>query len=198
MIISRIAESLTNKILYLNPDNFQILAPHIGKVIAIAITNWKLCFYIVIQDHYLRLQNHNGDAQVTTTIKGSTMAFLRQLQKSSPTFIKDFVIEGDMELAEAMRDLLQKMQINGEEYLSYIVGDVVAHRFGSVWRNLQEQRQYSTDKLITNMADYLCKEKNYLPAHEEIEDFYDDINVLRHALERLEGRWNLIVSKNWH
>jgi ubiquinone biosynthesis protein UbiJ len=193
IIISRIAESLTNRILYLNPDNFQILAPQIGKVIAIEITNWKLCFYIVVQDHYLRLQSYSGDAEVTTTIKGSAMAFLRQLQKASPTFTKDFVIEGDVKLAEAMRDLLQKMHMNGEEYLSYIMGDVVAHRLGNSWRNLQEQRQRSTDKLLTNAAEYLCKEKNYLPTHEEIEDFYEDINVLRNDLERLEARWNLII-----
>ena len=97
-------------------------------------------------------------------------------------------IEGDAEIAQAFRDLLEQTRPDLEEELSQIVGDVAARRVANLAREVLAFGRRATDSLATSAAEYLQEEGRDVPARIEVEEFLRDVDQLRDDVERLEAR----------
>ena len=96
--------------------------------------------------------------------------------------------EGDAEIAQAFRELLDHTRPDLEEELAQVLGDVAARRVANLARGVLDFGRRATDSLATSAAEYLQEEGRDVPVRLEVEEFLRDVDRLRDDVERLEAR----------
>ncbi|MFU8797947.1 MAG: SCP2 domain-containing protein [Gammaproteobacteria bacterium] len=173
-------EALINTYLRLDPDNFERLKELSGKIIAIESQGHTI--YFAPGAEGIKILSAIGTVP-DTTIRGTLIALLKQ---------ENLSIEGDTEIAQRLRDILNTMDIDWEEQLSHIIGDIPAHQVG----NFARQGNKALKSLRQTSTEYLQEEARCVPPPEEVQDFMQDVDDIRDAVERLEARINVLAGEN--
>lgn len=181
-------ESTLNHFITLDPQTFAGLKSYAGKVIRIRITTLDLELTFMLTEQGIQmLDQYMGS--VDTTISGTLIALMQQL-KASPAANQKVSIIGDIELSQRLRTLLRSFDIDWEEQLSRITGDMIAHQAGNTVRKFFQWGRQSLTNFQQDLTAYLQEEAHYLPSRYEIDHFITEVNDLRHAAARLEARLN--------
>ena len=161
-----------------------------GKVVAIDLQGPGNHFYLLFNDATIHVQSSlQGEADAT--ISGSPLSLLRMKLTGSQQkmlFSGDVIITGDMELGRQVNALLDEMDIDWEEHLSHIVGDVLAHELGSRTREFGSWLRQAMDTVTQNGNEYLHEELRLLISRVELDPFLLEIDILRNDAARLEKR----------
>jgi ubiquinone biosynthesis protein UbiJ len=97
-------------------------------------------------------------------------------------------ISGDTELGHNFGKLLGGLDIDWEEQLSRLTGDLLAHRIGNLARGAARWGKDALEALRQDLPEYLQEEVRLLPGRYEVEEFLTEVDRLRDDLERLEQR----------
>lgn len=176
--------------LKLDPAVFEHLAPFEGKVIAVQWQDTDWCLYLAPSAEGLQVLSHFHGTPDTTLV-GRPLAFAKlaaQSDNSGVLFSGEVKIHGDVELGQRFKRVLDRMDIDWEEWLSKITGDVVAHKAGHALTQLRQWWQQSTSQGAENAAEYLQQELHTVPTREEVEAFYAQVARLRDDVERAAAR----------
>ncbi|MFQ5487950.1 MAG: SCP2 domain-containing protein, partial [Gammaproteobacteria bacterium] len=125
-----------------------------------------------------------------TVLKGTPLTLLKMVMETEQAqrFPEELEIAGDVETARRFQSLLGGLEIDWEEQLSRIVGDVAAHQAGNALRTLHRWCRQAGAHLEQDTVEYLREEKDLLPYRDEMEDFLAAVDVLRDDTERLALR----------
>ena len=179
-----------NRVLQLDPRAEQRIHAMEGKLLALNIVGPNLTIYLLPVDG--RLQVHAfAEGHVDTTISATPLGLARlalQTDASDAMFKGDVKIVGDVEFGQAIKDLLGNIDIDWEELLSKVIGDVAAHKVGRSIRGLTQWGERASDSLQQDLAELLQHEMRVLPQRIDIEQFLDDVDTLRADFERFELR----------
>lgn len=190
-------ESAINAYLRLDPETIHCLSTLSGKSIAIVVTDWNFSWHILPGDNGVELSNKfSGTAD--TTISGTLNSLFKLgLAKGDnhALFENQLSIEGDMELGQEIRNFFSQIDIDWEEHLSNIVGDIAAHNFGRGVKEFLSIGKKAADTLSTNLKDFLFYESNQLPTPQEVQHFIAAVSVLRNDVDRAEARVNRLLNK---
>lgn len=80
------------------------------------------------------------------------------------------------------------MNLEFEEALSKVVGDIAAHRIAGGLKAADAWRQDAATRLSENLAEYLTEEQALLVPRHELLALRDGTDKLRAELDRLEQR----------
>ena len=80
------------------------------------------------------------------------------------------------------------MDIDWEEHLSRLTGDIAAHRIMTVFGRLAEWSKSATNNLTDDIGEYLQEESLDVVSGAEIELFNQQVDSLRDDTYRLEAR----------
>ena len=183
-------ETAFNQYLALDPEISRKFAALHGSSIGIELlgTGIKLFF---IPDQNGRVQilsrlEHAPDCM----IRGTLPALLRSSgdSASNQVFSGDVQIIGNTALAQKFTRLLLQVDIDLEEQLSRVTGDVIAHEVGNRVRQTSAWLQRAGKNAGLDLQEYLQEEIRVLPNPLELQNFYADVDDLRDAVERLEAR----------
>lgn len=182
-------EQALNAALALDPKTGERLSRMEGKVIALELSGIGIKLYLQPASGGLRLMGH-FDGQADTTLRGAPLSMLRMSsgRTGEGMFRGGVEIDGDVELATRFQRILEKLDIDWEEHLSRLTGDIVAHQFGNAVRGLFSWGQRSAEHLGEDTADYLQEEREILPVGWEVDEFIDSVDALRSDTDRLEAR----------
>lgn len=182
-------EQTINAALALDPKTVQRLARLGGKVIAIELRGTGIRLVLQPEADGLRLMGHY-DGNIDTTLRGAPFALLRMStgRAGEGMFSGDVEIDGDVELGQQIQRVFQKLDIDWEEHLSRLTGDIVAHQIGNTVRDLFQWGMRSAEHLGEDTADYLQEETDTLPVPWEVEDFIEAVDTLRSDVDRLDAR----------
>ena len=97
-------------------------------------------------------------------------------------------ISGDVELGQRFKRILDGMEIDWEEHLSTLVGDVLAHQMGNLARTAAGWLKESAATLGADAAEYLQEETRLLPQDFEVDEFLAGVDTLVGDADRLEQR----------
>jgi ubiquinone biosynthesis protein UbiJ len=97
-------------------------------------------------------------------------------------------IEGDTEFAATIAKLAANLRWDVEEDLSKVFGDIAARRMAQTGRVAAAWPKHAAIELATNVAEYLTEETHTLVTPLQAEDFVNDVDQLRDAVERLDKR----------
>ncbi len=182
-------EQSINATLALDPQTVRRLATLQGKVIALAISGTGLTLHIAPQPEGVRLMNHY-DGEVDTTLRGAPLALLRMSSGKSGEglFSGAVTIDGDVETGQLLQRILQGLDIDWEEHLSRLTGDVLGHQLGKLLRGLAAFGNKSVATFGLNLCEYLQEERRLVAAPVQVAAFVAEVDTLRMAADRLEAR----------
>lgn len=168
-----------------------------GKVIEMIISPLHVNFFICFKEGQIALvDTYEGTAD--TVIHSSPIGLIRlsllPASRARSLFNDKIRISGDVELGHQVKQLFDEMDIDWEGHLAYFTGDVVAHQIGSLIRKGIHFKNQFSQSMSNNITEYLQEELNVLPSHQELTDFYQDIDTLSLDVERLQAQVNLLTK----
>jgi len=163
-----------------------------GKIICLHLTGLNIQIYFLPSGKGVEvLGSYPDDGEVDATIHGSPLALMRlsTSKNAGETLLKsDVEIEGDTRVAETFSAILREVDIDWEELLSKLAGDLFAHQTGQAVRNATDWFKQSADAMRLNTGDYLSEETKMTPTDSEINYFLDQVDETRMNIDRLEAR----------
>lgn len=141
-----------------------------------------------------------GEEPADAVIEGTPLSFLRLATGDAARSIRagGMDVRGDAEIAEGFRRLLEVARPDFEEELSRFTGDAAAHYLAGFARDAAAFGQRAGDTLARNTAEYLTEESRDLPVRVEVEEFLEDVDRLREAVDRLESRVAALMRPQGH
>ena len=187
-----------NRYLDYDPEVPKQLARMQGKVVELNFQFLDCSLYFIMNADGLDI-TEELDGVADTTISGSPLALaMMGLQESSTSslFSGDVVIEGNTELGAQFQTFLENIEVDWEEPLSQITGDVVANQLGNFVRDLSGWTQETTKTNALNVSEYFREEQGMLPSKFEVNKFKADVDELRLSVDRLEAKvQRLVINK---
>lgn len=172
------------------PDAFGRLASLYGRVIAIELQGLNLSLYLRPAPHGLQIQG-TCEGVPDTVLSGTPLSLVRLAAdrgRREILFSGDVEIRGDAELGRRFKEILDSIEIDWEEQLSRVVGDVAAHQTGNLVRGVAAWSRHALDSLSRDMVEYLQEERHQAPSVFEVNTFLSDVDQLRIDADRLEAR----------
>ncbi len=183
-------EKALNTAVSLDPETLQRLEAFAGKVIAIELQGFNLTFYLLpAADGFTLLNRYAGEAD--TTLSGTPLGLAEMAlgpDAGRVLFSGEVTIRGDVELGQKFKRLLDDLDIDWEEQLSHLTGDIAAHKLGDLIRATGAWGQQAIGVLGRNTAEYLQQESRDLPTAEEVAAFNQEVDTLRDDVARLDAR----------
>lgn len=136
-----------------------------------------------------------GEEPADAVIEGSPLAFLRLASGDAAKSIRagGMDVKGDAEIAEGFRRLLDAARPDLEEELSRFTGDVAAHYLANFAREAADFGKRAGNTFGRNAAEYLTEESRDLPVRLEVEEFLEEVDRLREAVDCLDARVTALV-----
>ena len=187
-------ETGLNQLFAMDPETFERLKRFQGRIIAFHITDIEQTFYFFPDQQGIQIVSHyEGDAD--TVISGSMMAFARMAMadektKTTAVFKGDISITGDIALGQHFQSLFKQLEIDWEEHVSHITGDVIAHSLGNAARGFFDWGKDAFNSLTMDVSEYIQYEARDVASGPEINHFNAQIDQLRSDVDRAEARIN--------
>jgi ubiquinone biosynthesis protein UbiJ len=192
-IVTGLLETTLNQYLALDEDAPVFLQPLAGKVIALTIQPFNETLYLCPADDRIQiLEQYLGE--VDTTISGSLTALGLTLIAPDSNSADKIRIEGDTHTGHKFQQLFKQLDIDLEEKLAQLTGDVLAHKIGRLFRSGRDWTRESIETFQRNLEEFLQEETRDLPAPAEAEIFYQQVDDLRNDVERLQARIDKLVN----
>lgn len=194
--IAGIMEIALNRALQLDEHTLNQVIALQGKVIAIELTGLDLTFFLAPAiDGVQVLADYEPGAD--TTIRGTPIAMLKTaISDDRKTLFKgEVVIDGDMALGQKFQKILDGLDMDWEEPLSQIIGDIAAHQVGDVIRGFAGLAKSAFNSLTMSTAEYFQEETQDVVSPVEVERFTQKIDVLRGDTDRLQARFNKLKKQ---
>jgi len=181
-------ETVANRVIRLDPFSQRKLAALDGRVIAIHSEQPDFDFYLQPTDSGLRFLKQ-PETEPDVTLRGDMSGFIKLLKSDGAGFSDAGVrIEGDVEIAQKLKAVMEHLDPDWEEELSHFVGDVAAHQIGRTARGMKDWLTSVHRTVEQNTAEYFQEEAKLLAKREQVERFITDVDHLRDDVERLAAR----------
>ena len=183
-------QTAVNQFIQLDPFTSKRVAELNGKTVAFVFKDIDITLYATMTKQGMVFTDEiEGEAD--TTLTGTPLALIKMGMASfrgGKLFSEGVEIKGDIELGQEIKGLVDSIDIDWEEHLSHIVGDVVAHKVGNVFRGMLGWGKEVNQSMQQNLTEYLQEEVRYVPCQEEVQDFMQDVDKLRQDVDRFQAK----------
>lgn len=183
-------EFVINKALQLDPGTSARLAAMQGLTLKIECAAPAFTVYVQPGEQGLRLKSWN-DLVPDSGISGTLSEFTRLLQaqdKASALVNGAFRISGDSGPLLQLQEILVQLEIDWEQPIARLLGDVAGHQVGKFIRGSLAWGKHASGSLQRNVEEFIHEEARLLPPRLELENFYADVGALQLRVDRLAAR----------
>jgi ubiquinone biosynthesis protein UbiJ len=166
-----------------------------GKTMSLVAQGTPLAIHCKVSGGRFALSTrHEGAADAT--LAGTPLSLLALAGPAAENSLRggSVRIEGDAEIAQKFRDLLQQARPDFEEELARVIGDVAAHQVANVALGFLGWGRKASAAFAGNVAEYLQEEGRDVPVRLEIDEFLAGVDELRESADRLEARVALLEA----
>lgn len=178
---------LINRYISLDMEIEQKLKPLRGKILEMQIQKTPFHYGFLFTKNTIEVISADK-ITADATIRGDFFTFLKLFKSFSVSDFSQLSITGDQTFSENAYHLLQDLDIDWEELLSHYTGDVIAHKMGQCVQGFKKWFQRGAKSFETSLTEYLQEELRYFPSAAEMNDFMDEVDELKHDLDRLSLR----------
>lgn len=165
-----------------------------GKKIRFEISDWGIYFYILPKHHGIELRSKIiGDAD--TSISGRLNDLFRiGIAADKQQAMKQHRIEfsGDAHLGMTMQQIMSNLDIDWEEHLAQLIGDIPATTITKGLNRLLNVGKSMVSSITRNTTEYIHHEAQLTPTKTELAEFYDAVTHIRNDVDRLAQKINLL------
>ncbi len=190
------AETIINTALRYDPATRLKLARLSGKILAVNITApVAINLFVMALDEEIELMA-NWDGEVDTQLSGSLMALL-QLSTTEIHNLKysGVTAMGDLTLLADLQQLLKNLDIDWEDMLSQFTGDIIGHQTAQI---IRAKFGWAKDRAQTAARlgkEFLTEEYQALVSKPELDDFHQQVDELRLAVDRAAARVEKLLAE---
>lgn len=181
-----------NTYLRLDTESTSRLKKLQGKCITLELLPFHFVFQCVFTESGMDIKDDESLIS-DTIIRGTPLQMAGVMlakEDRQRFFADDVIIEGNAELGQQVIALFDELQIDWEEYLSRIVGDVPAYHVGRLINTLGEWLRNTEQTVTQDVSEFIHEEAEWLPAREALQDYFNDIDTLRMDVDRAQARIN--------
>lgn len=184
-------EKFLHRLLDFDPDTRARLRALSGKVICLELRDSggtpQRLYLTPTADGVNLARAHDGPVDVT--ISGTASVFARQVYARGGTpMVGELQINGDIDLGQRFQQALRGLDIDFEEMLARVLGDVPSHQLGNAARAARTWGRRAGEILARDVAEYLQEEAYVLAKRERVAAFLRGVDQLRADADRLERR----------
>ena len=183
-------EFVINKALELDPGSKLRLAEMQGVTLKIECTAPALHAYVQPGEHGILLKSWHEDPP-DSGISGTLSELTRLLQaqdKASALVNGGFQLQGDSAPLVQLQEILAQLDIDWEQPIARLLGDVAGHQIGKFIRGSLAWGRHASGSLQRNLEEFIHEEARLLPPRLELENFYADVSALNLRVDRLAAR----------
>ena len=189
-MINKIKKIIGNHLLSQNDWMQSDLINHKNKIVIIEISGFKTIFKVK-GDGQVEMINDSKDYDCK--IKLTVNDLIGQLVNNKNGKIN---IEGDIELANKISQVLRKIEWDLEEDLAKYIGDIPAIRTTKALKKIKNTTKENIKTLTSSLIEYWQEENKILAKARDVEMFNKKIDTIVEDTERVEARINnIIISK---
>ncbi len=167
------------------------LAEHAGKQLQVELPLATVLLRIAA-DGNVEATESAAPADLTVTLSPNSLA---RLAVDRDAAWREARVDGDMELAAAISYVVANLQWDYEDDLSLVVGDVAAYRIARGARQLSAWPGQAALSLAQGIGEYLAEERQLLATKLCAEEFTEEVDELRDAVERLDKRIDQLAQR---
>ena len=188
-MIQKIKKIILDHLLFQNDWMQTKLIDHKGKVVVIKISSLKIILKI---DEKGLLHSLNESEEFDCIIKLTVNDFINQLINKNKGNIS---IEGDLELANQVSQVLRGIEWDVEEDLSKYFGDIPAIQATKFLKKIMTNSQKNIKNITGSLIEYWQEENKILTKKRDVEIFNSDVDEIVEDTERLEAKIKKIFEK---
>jgi len=158
------------------------------RSLLLEVTGTGFAVRFIFRDGAVQLVGNNEPADAV--ISGGPLSLRRLLGEEPQAPIRDgsVRISGDADVAQGFQELLRLALPDPEEELSRLIGDAAAHQVGNTVRNFANWTRHARRSVGRSLGEFLQEERRVLPTRTEVNEFYNEVDDLVLAVERVEAR----------
>lgn len=195
--ITRSLELAFNRYLDMDPAAGARLASLDGRVIALELRGLDLMLVFRVQGQDIAFIEE-PDPKPDTVLRGTPISLARlgfgRGNVTGTLFSGEVKISGDVETGQAFKAVLDAIDIDWEEQLARLTGDVLAHQLGNAARHTGRWLDHVRLTLEQDLSEYLQEELRVVPTRIEIENLIENIGRLGMDADRLEARVRRLLA----
>ena len=187
--LSALLSKALNTYLALDPDSKKRMRVLSGKSAVIELLPFHVRFYCIFEEESVRMElgdHHSADVNISGTPFSLMGMWLSEDKKRF--FTEDISIQGNAELGQQILAFFDELEIDWEEVLSHMVGDIPAHQTWCAVTGVSKWTKRACKTMVQNLNEYVHEEAEYVPPREAVRDFFDEVDELRMAVDRLDAR----------
>ena len=188
-MIQKIKKIILDHLLSQNDWMQSKLVDHKNKIIVIEISDLKLI--LKVGENGL-LHSLSEAEKFDCIIKLTVNSLISQLINNNNSNIS---IEGDLELANQVAQVLKKIEWDIEEDLSKYIGDIPAIKTTKILKKVVTKGQKNIGNITGALLEYWQEENKILTKKINVEIFNSEVDKIVEDTERLEARIKIMVEK---
>ena len=188
-MIQKIKKIILDHLLSQNDWMQSKLVDHKNKIILIEISDLKLILKV---DENGLLHSLSEAEKFDCIIKLTVNSLISQLINNNNSNIS---IEGDLELANQVAQVLKKIEWDIEEDLSKYIGDIPAIQMTKILKEVVARGQKNITNITGALLEYWQEENKILTKKINVEIFNSEVDKIVEDTERLEARIKIMVEK---
>lgn len=196
LFFEQLAKSI-NAYLYLDPQTESRIKKLNGKIITIELLPLHFIFQCCFDLTGVTLSDGER-LPATSHLRGTPLQFAHVMinkKNRQSFFAEDVLLTGDAEVGQLVIELFDELNIDWEDVLSRITGDVPAYYAGRFIKDARAWFKESIENFQEDVSSYIHDEKNWLPTHEALQDFFAEIDTLRMDVDRIHQQIQLLREK---
>jgi ubiquinone biosynthesis accessory factor UbiJ len=167
------------------------LRPLCGKVIRLALPPFRTTLMIDGAGEFSAVTPDTAhDAEISLS-PGAALRLLLQ-PGAAPGLV---TLQGDMEVAATVGQVLQGLRWDFEEDLSRITGDIPAHQIARTGSRIRQEAERQAASVAGMLAEYWLEESPLIAKRVHLERFSRAVDTLRDDAERLAKRLEILEQK---
>lgn len=164
------------------------LSAFAGSTVRITLASKPIIRYTVEPNGLLAAHDVFGDDEPTLSIDLPADAASRFMSHGRHGMIKAAKIRGNIDLANAVNDVVDNIRPDPEAFLASKIGDIAAHRAMGLFNSLRQSAEQLVSRLKDQFTEHVAEGHSVIVPNDEVDRFMSDVDVLRNDVARLQQR----------
>lgn len=189
------AEKLINAALAYDPASRIALAELSPQVLAVQISAPDFKMFVAPSAEGIALHGHY-EGEITTQLQGTLPALL-SLIKSDRLNLKDSGVQlfGSTHFLAELQKILKNLDIDWEEMLSQVFGDIIGHQSAELIRSKMLWTKDRVNNMQRLTSEFLTEELRILPSAPELNFFNAQVDELTLGVDRAAARIEQLFAR---
>jgi ubiquinone biosynthesis protein UbiJ len=194
-------EKILNAIVRRDPHIAKKLVAFDSKCIEVVSLRPDFSVSIRFEDDTIKLSAIDTQTlgiQADATITGNAENLLSLLtKKSDQRALADAAIDisGDATLVKDLHVTIESLDVDWQDYLAPILGDVLSNELGEIQSNARDWSKSTGTSMHRDVRDYLSEEARLVPSELEVDSFSNRLDQLRLSIDRVAAKTELLKRR---